>query len=60
MQSPYSVTKSSILENKTSLKDSEEGNNSEYDRIVTIHWKSAKITTCADFLLFDLISQLHS
>jgi len=29
MQSPYSVTKSNILENKISLKDNEEGNNSE-------------------------------
>jgi hypothetical protein len=37
MQSPYSVTKSSILENKISLKDNEEGNKSEYERIVTIH-----------------------
>jgi hypothetical protein len=62
MQSPYSARKSSILENKISLKDNEEGNNSEYDRIVSIHRKSAKITmpTCADFLPFDLISQLHS
>jgi hypothetical protein len=34
MQSPYSVTKSSILENKISLKDNEEGNNFEYERIL--------------------------
>ena len=32
MQSPYSVTKSSILENKIALKDNEEGNNSKYDK----------------------------
>jgi len=37
MQSPYSVTKSSILENKISLKDNEEGNNFEHDRIFTSH-----------------------